>query len=44
MEKLLKWREEELKFLQAERRRVDSLLKQCEKVKHLVRGTAFSVC
>lgn len=38
MEEALKWRMEELLFLEKEKRCVDSLLKMCGNVKHLIQG------
>ena len=41
MKQVLHRRWEELTFLQEEKRRVDSLLKLCEGVKHLVKGGIY---
>lgn len=38
MKKVLDWRRNELIFLMREKRYVDSLLKMCGKVKHLIKG------
>lgn len=38
MRKVLECRENALSFLKKEKRRVDSLLKLCEMVKHLIKG------
>ncbi|XP_071458679.1 E3 ubiquitin-protein ligase RNF213-like [Marmota flaviventris] len=38
MEETLDWRMGEIMFLKREKRQVDSLLRLCEKVKHLVQG------
>ncbi len=43
MEETLDWRMGEVMFLKREKRQVDSLLRLCGKVKHLVQGTAPAV-
>ncbi|KAG3293663.1 hypothetical protein H1C71_036174, partial [Ictidomys tridecemlineatus] len=43
MEETLNWRMDEVVFLKREKRQVDSLLRLCGKVKHLIQGTAPAV-
>lgn len=43
MKETLDWRRGEVLFLKREKKRVDSLLRLCGKVKHLVQGTAPAV-
>lgn len=38
VKEVLDWRKDELKFLKREKEYVDSLLRLCEQVKHLVKG------
>lgn len=38
MKEVLDWRKDELKFLKREKTCVDSLLRLCEQVKHLIKG------
>lgn len=40
MKRILDWRRGEVMFLKRKKRQVDSLLRLCRKVKHLVQGTA----